>query len=200
MAQEFASRIDRGLISDATHATRQYAALLALFRRIDQGDASLSVPRYDGGLFAASNPDNQFLAQHKLSDRAVARAVDILVRDAGEPVDYAYLTVRNLGSIYEGLLENKLECGPDVEGGVDVALVNDKGERKATGSFYTPDYIVAYNVDADAGADSGRRAQPSLLPRWIALPKCAANWNTHGKRRTGCLAAPATGARRTRRA
>jgi hypothetical protein len=38
----------------------------------------------------------------------VARAVDILVRDAGQPVDYAYISVRNLGAIYEGLLENKL--------------------------------------------------------------------------------------------
>ena len=38
----------------------------------------------------------------------MARAVDILVRDAGEPVDYAYISVRNLGAIYEGLLENRL--------------------------------------------------------------------------------------------
>mgnify|MGYP001826427491 CR=1 FL=1 len=30
------------------------------------------------------------------------------MRDAGEPVDYAYISVRNLGAIYEGLLENKL--------------------------------------------------------------------------------------------
>jgi hypothetical protein len=146
MAQQFAVKLDqRQVISDATHAPKQYAALLALFRRIDQGDRDLGVPRYDGGLFAASNPDNQFLEQHKLSDRAVARAVDILVRDAGEPVDYAYLTVRNLGSIYEGLLENKLEVVDAAAGAV--ALVNDKGERKATGSFYTPDYIVAYNVE-----------------------------------------------------
>jgi hypothetical protein len=146
MAQGFADRIDRGqAISDATHATRQYDALLALFRRIDQGDASLGVPRYDGGLFNPASPDNQFLSQHKLSDRAVARAVDILVRDAGQPVDYAYISVRNLGSIYEGLLENKLQVEDAAAG--RVALVNDKGERKATGSYYTPDYIVDYIVE-----------------------------------------------------
>jgi hypothetical protein len=146
MAQEFAARIDRELpYSDATHATRQYDALLALFRRIDQGDASLGVPRYDGGLFNAASLDNQFLAQHKLSDRAVAHAVDILVRDAGQPVDYAYISVRNLGSIYEGLLENKLRVVDAAAGQVE--LVNDKGERKATGSYYTPDYIVDYIVE-----------------------------------------------------
>ena len=109
MARQFADRFDRGqAISDATHATRQYDALLALFSRIDKGDPSLAIPRYDGGLFNPATSDNQFLAQHKLSDRAVARAVDILVRDAGQPVDYAYISVRNLGSIYEGLLENRL--------------------------------------------------------------------------------------------
>ena len=63
MARQFAERIDRGqAISDATHATRQYDALLALFRRIDQGDPSLGIPRYDGGLFNPATPDNQFLA------------------------------------------------------------------------------------------------------------------------------------------
>jgi hypothetical protein len=148
MARQFAARIDSGLaISDAPHAARQYEALLALFRRIDQGDPDLGVPRYDGGLFNPATADNRFLAGHKLSDRAVARAVDILVRDAGQPVDYAYISVRNLGSIYEGLLENRLIIRPDRSSETcQVSLVNDKGERKATGSYYTPDFIVEYNV------------------------------------------------------
>ncbi|MFZ1403891.1 MAG: Eco57I restriction-modification methylase domain-containing protein, partial [Anaerolineae bacterium] len=164
MAHQVAERTDRGLaISDATHATRQYDSLLALFRRIDQGDPDLGVPRYDGGLFNPATPDNRFLAGHKLSDRAVARAVDILVRDAGQPVDYAYISVRNLGSIYEGLLENKLALtsppapsplpitGEERGLGGEVLLVNDRGERKATGSYYTPDYIVDYIVRQTLG-------------------------------------------------
>ncbi|MBK6433547.1 MAG: Eco57I restriction-modification methylase domain-containing protein [Anaerolineae bacterium] len=77
-----------------------------------------------------------------------------MVRDAGEPVDYTFISVRNLGTIYEGLLENRLvlasppgplspqEMGP----GGEVALVNDKGERKLSGSYYTPDFIVEYIV------------------------------------------------------
>ncbi|MFZ2419909.1 MAG: Eco57I restriction-modification methylase domain-containing protein, partial [Anaerolineae bacterium] len=150
-----AERIDRRLpLSDATFATPRYEALLALFRRIDRGDPSLGIPRYDGGLFSAATPENRFLERHKLSDRAVARAVDIMVRDAGEPVDYTFISVRNLGTIYEGLLENRLvlasppgplspqEMGP----GGEVALVNDKGERKLSGSYYTPDFIVEYIV------------------------------------------------------
>ncbi|GIK38000.1 MAG: hypothetical protein BroJett011_18330 [Chloroflexota bacterium] len=145
LARWAAEQLDRSLpLSTATHATDKYDALLALFRRIDQGDPSLGIPRYNGGLFNPATSENQFLTQHKLSDRAVARAADILVRDAGQPVDYAYISVRNLGAIYEGLLENKLRV-VDAAGG-QVELINDKGERKASGSYYTPDYIVEYIV------------------------------------------------------
>ncbi len=152
-------------LSRATYATPHYDRLLALFRRIDRGDPALGIPEYNGGLFSPKSVDNRFLEQHKLSDYAVARAVDLLVRDQGQPVDYAFISVRNLGSIYEGLLENKLTLtpGPSPKGGgeqnsplpsgeglgvrdVRVYLINDKGERKATGSYYTPDYIVEYIV------------------------------------------------------
>ena len=150
LAQWAAERLDKGLpLSDATHATPRYDALLALFHRIDQGDPSLGIPRYNGGLFNPASPENQFLEQHKLSDRAVARAVDTLVRDAGQPVDYAYIGVRNLGAIYEGLLENRLVLADRPDRSPEtcqVCLVNDKGERKASGSYYTPDYIVEYIV------------------------------------------------------
>lgn len=87
-------------------------------------------------------------------------------------VDYSSLDIRHLGSIYEGILEYKLllaeepmvavkEKGkevwlPEKEAArrkvtdkVDTGrlyLVTDKGERKATGSFYTPEYIVKYIV------------------------------------------------------
>lgn len=146
LARWAAERLDHGQpLSDALHATGRYEALLALFRRIDQGDPSLGIPRYNGGLFHPAHPDNQFLEKHRLSDRVVARAVDILAREEGEPVDYAYISVRNLGAIYEGLLEYKLRLLDAAEGRVE--LVNDKGERKATGSYYTPDYIVNYIVE-----------------------------------------------------
>ena len=145
LAQWAAERLDKKLVlSDAVHATPKYDALLALFHRIDQGDPSLGIPRYNGGLFNPTSPENRFLEEHKLSDRTTAHAVDVLVRDAGQPVDYAYISVRNLGAIYEGLLENKLRVVDAASGQVE--LVNDKGERKASGSYYTPDYIVEYIV------------------------------------------------------
>lgn len=164
LAQWAADRRDRHLpLSTATHATPRYEALLALFHRIDRGDPSLNIPRYNGGLFNPQNPNNAFLERHRLSDRAVACAMDTLVRDAGQPVDYAYIDVRNLGAIYEGLLENKLQVSlqPSAVSGqppysvlptpYSIQLVNDKGERKATGSYYTPDYIVKYIVHQTVG-------------------------------------------------
>ncbi|MCX6031108.1 MAG: N-6 DNA methylase [Chloroflexi bacterium] len=178
MAAEFADKRQRGQpLSDATHAARQYDSLLALFHRIDLGDPDLGIPRYDGGLFNPATPENRFLEAHRLSDRVVARAVEILVYDAGEPVDYGYISVRNLGSIYEGLLENRLvltspphplssqERGP----GDEVTLVNDRGERKATGSYYTPDYIVNYIVRQTLGPVLDER-QPAFE---AAMARCA---------------------------
>ncbi|HHY58782.1 MAG TPA: hypothetical protein GYA08_25500, partial [Chloroflexi bacterium] len=92
-------------------------------------------------------------------------------------VDFKSLGVRHLGSIYEGLLEFKLriaaeklavvkEDGKELYAPLakvknrrtvatlnkgDVYLENDKRERKATGSYYTPDYIVKYIVEHTVG-------------------------------------------------
>jgi hypothetical protein len=145
LARWAAEQIDRQLpLSHVTYATPRYSSLLALFRRIDKGDVSLGIPQYNGGLFSQKNPENQFLMQHRLSDWAVAHMIDYLAREGGQPVDYAYISVRNLGAIYEGLLENKLNILDAAAGKVE--LINDKGERKASGSYYTPDYIVDYIV------------------------------------------------------
>nr|WP_241964449.1 TaqI-like C-terminal specificity domain-containing protein [Halorubrum sp. 48-1-W] len=84
-------------------------------------------------------------------------------------VDYSSLDVRHLGSIYEGLLEYQLHVadGPlaldgdeyveadesdevTVEAG-EVYLTTGSGERKATGSYYTPEYVVEYIVDETLG-------------------------------------------------
>ena len=69
MAERFATWRDGGRpISRATHATREYDHLLALFHRIDRGDPDLGIPRYNGGLFNPTTADNEFLETHKLSD------------------------------------------------------------------------------------------------------------------------------------
>ncbi len=96
-------------------------------------------------------------------------------------IDYKSLEVRHLGSIYEGLLEFKLKLADedlttqaDKKGETyiplsqtqasrrrkpaevvvrkgQVYLSNDKAERKASGSYYTPDPIVEYIVAHTVG-------------------------------------------------
>lgn len=134
-------------------STGLYDHLFNLFKIVDRGDPGLEVPRYNGGLFhfdfsqssdQAEYPANYFLSRFKLSDTVLAPVVDQLARFEGQPIDYSFLGVRQLGSIYEGLLEYRVVIEDPAIG--NVYLENDKGERKATGSYYTPDYIVKYIV------------------------------------------------------
>lgn len=122
--------------------------LADLFSTIAEGDASLGVPIFDGGLF---DPEKHpFLEQNAVGDRHLQQAVDMLARVGGQFVDYRDLSERHLGTIYEGLLEYHLEASaPERDWTVD--LLNDKGERHATGSYYTPDFVVKYIVERTVG-------------------------------------------------
>ncbi|MBW4461953.1 MAG: Eco57I restriction-modification methylase domain-containing protein [Nodosilinea sp. WJT8-NPBG4] len=165
ICQEIAEQIDQQRTLSQT-ATRWYNRLLDLFKIIDEGDSALQVPRYNGGLFhfrfnddaeKQQHTDNWFLQQICLPDSVLAPALDKLARIAQDPIDYSFLGVRQLGSIYEGLLEYKVVID-DADIGT-THLENDKGERKATGSYYTPDYIVKYMVS--------HTLQPILIDRII---------------------------------
>ena len=122
--------------------------LASLFRVVAKGDPALRVPVYNGGLFADKPLNGAVTLQDlKVADRYLADAIDLLARrydkltDQENFIDYKDLDVRHLGSIYEGLLEFQ----PRLEQGKAV-LVNDKGQRKSTGSYYTPDYVVKHIV------------------------------------------------------
>jgi len=160
-----------------------WSTLDELFKLIDQGSKSrgipeedLYIPAYNGGLFR-TDPDEDdnrealFLAQHEVGDAYLARVIELLTRSQNGNgggkifVDYSSLDVRHLGSVYEGLLEYKLNVADEplalddgeyvsadegdevvVDEG-EVHLTTGSGERKATGSYYTPEYIVEYIVE-----------------------------------------------------
>lgn len=155
-------------------ATNHWSYLQNLWRFVDEGQDELDIPPYNGGLFDPE--EHPFLEEYEVGDRHLAKAIDLLGR-AEDPrtgtrefVDYRDLDVRHLGSIYEGLLEYKLSCADKplkvdssgeyvkaeeeeqaaVSAG-EVYLITDKGERKASGSYYTPDYIVQYIVEHTVG-------------------------------------------------
>jgi hypothetical protein len=170
-------------------STALYDRLQALFTIIDQGSDELNMPTYDGGLFTPGTDSGQFLTTYAIPDRYLALGLDRLTRDVDDRtkalvfIDFKSLGVRHLGSIYEGLLEFKLriageklavtkEKGKEVYKPArqvkkplaildkgEIYLENDKRERKATGSYYTPDYIVKYIVRHTVGPVLDRKFQ-----------------------------------------
>lgn len=120
--------------------------------------------KYNGGLF--SQKKHPLLFGLNIDDTLFANAVDNLCRVQVKKqlytVDFSAISVRELGSIYESLLEyklavidkdikelpsiiNKKRVRHNVAKG-DLYLINHAGERKATGSYYTPDLIVEHLV------------------------------------------------------
>jgi hypothetical protein len=177
LAREVAAKLDRRQPFSAV-STQCHNHLLGLFQMVDSGDPSLGLPRYNGGLFhlrfadaadRARHAANAFLMQHPLPDAVLAPALDALARVEGEAVDYRYLGVRHLGAIYEGLLEHRLVVEDAASG--RVGLATDRGERKATGSYYTPDYVVKYIVQHTLEPIAAERAQrfAELMARCQAL-------------------------------
>jgi len=188
LKQDIAERVEQGL-TPSRRSFDVWNDLDSLFNIIDKGDPDLNVPRYNGGLFRGDHPKNQFLAEHKISDKYLVPALELLTREPDPKtgrkrfIDYKSLNLEQLGSIYEGLLEFHLRIadqplsvvkkrGREVfEPEKDVKnpslvipkgalyLENDKGERKATGSYYTPHYIVEYIVEHTLGPVFDKRAE-----------------------------------------
>lgn len=201
LSDQVAARLGKAY---SAHSRTFYERLTDLFRIVDRGDADCNVPVYNGGLFLTEVEPNdssaeaeaaRFLGENQIPDRYLALGLDLLARDDDEkifkrvPIDYKSLGVRQLGSIYEGLLEFRLRIAPEKmaickgkktdvivphseakKGNLKILtdgkgknaqertlpkgaayLENDKRERKATGSYYTPDYIVEYIVENTVG-------------------------------------------------
>lgn len=125
--------------------------------------------RYNGGIF--SDVKHPLLAGFNIDDTLFANAIDSLCRvQIGKrivTVDFSSISIRELGTLYEGLLEYKFAVADEniaemttlgdkkkkrlnIRRG-DLYLVNQNGERKSTGSYYTPDEIVRYLVKDTLG-------------------------------------------------
>lgn len=165
-----------------------WSRLQALFALIDQGDPEAGVPAYNGGLFDPGR--RPFLTEHRIrNDYLQAALIRLSTMPAKgktydqdrepQPIDYRDLSVRHLGTLYEGLLEYKLFVVKGeprvVRGGRkktryipysqagkvranetmlqvgDVYFSETEGERKATGSYYTPEDVVDYIVRHTVG-------------------------------------------------
>ena len=92
--------------SDAFSATRTTYddGLRGLWTQINDGDHSLGIPPYNGGLFA---PDRIAMFDRlRVPDDRLAPLLDALSRDSeGRKINYRDLSVSQLGSVYKRLLD-----------------------------------------------------------------------------------------------
>ena len=207
--EEIARKLDKGMTYLPRRATI-WDNLKALFHIINEGSEELGVPAYNGRLFdPAKYPflEEHTIGDAYLV-RALDLLARTEGPQGLDFVDYRDLEIRHLGSIYEGLLEYQLRYAeepmlvrrergrevyvktsevsetsevlePTIQAG-EVYLVTDRGERKATGSYYTPDYIVKYIVENTLGplVDEKQRAVQERLTELEARLKAA-----HGENR-----------------
>lgn len=150
-----------------------------LFRSVEQGYKDWGVPVYDGRLFSsdpAVSPLGARIEGLKLTDAVMGPVLcHLLLTGTSEgagPVDFRSLSVREFGTIYEGLLESELSYAeqdlvvdentgqyrpltpkemkrnrqPDVKMGT-IYLHNRSGARKSTGSYYTKSFAVEHLLD-----------------------------------------------------
>lgn len=129
----------------SSSASRIWGHIADLSRIIDKGDVSVGIPPYNGGLFAGDGA--ALLESVRIPDSVMAPTLDALSyeRSSGERryINYRDLSVQQLGSIYERLLE--FEIVRDDAGAL--AVRPNLFARKSTGSYYTPDELVGLILD-----------------------------------------------------
>lgn len=138
---------------------------------IDNGNDAWGIPAYNGGLFSTTSPMGLVVEELQLSDSQITPVLKALLVDKGTdgtigPVDFRSLSVREFGTIYEGLLESSLAIA-DVDLTLDINDVyrpagprdsvivragepyfhNTSGKRKSTGSFFTKAFAVEHLLD-----------------------------------------------------
>ena len=131
--------------------------LQKLFRLIEIGSEDLSydpnefiMRSYYGRLF--DRKIHFALEKWNIPNKNLLDAISLLTRTKDKKgnyffLDYAALETRHLGAIYEHLLEFHLH----IQENKIIDLPNPK-DRKSTGSYYTPKYIVDYIIENTIGA------------------------------------------------
>ena len=136
-------RKDENLSFSAKQA-RYWAAIRNLSEALDEGDPSIGIPPYNGGLFDRRRAP--LLGEIELSDQVVAEILDLLsferTSEGRRYINYRDLSVQQLGSIYERILEYEV-----VREDGQLVLRPNLYARKGSGSYYTPDDLVGVIVE-----------------------------------------------------
>ena len=130
-------------------ASHYHNHIATLCRQVDEGDASIGLPAYNGGLFASNTAP--LLDRVRLSDAQLAPIIYALSHTEIETgrrfVNYRDMSVQQLGSIYERLLEQEPARGEDGS----VLIRQGPYARRDSGSFYTPQPLVDLIIERTLG-------------------------------------------------
>jgi len=175
-AHELGKVIDEGIEFDK-HSKDHWNYAVTLFQSINKGNREWLLPAYNGRLFS-SDPEISLegasLAKIELTNNCFGLVlthllIDRTVDEWMGPVDFRNLGVREIGEIYEGLLESELSVAhqdlrfyeengreiyvpsddkesADVKQG-EVYLHGTSGERKSTGTYYTKTIFIEHLLD-----------------------------------------------------
>ena len=142
--QHIAERMQDGA-AFSSMTTRYYDHVMTLCGQIDKGDPSIGLPPYNGGLFAKEAAP--MLSAVRLPDSIIAPLIYDLSHAESEGgrrfINYRDMSVQQLGSIYERLLERE----PVRNEGGHIEVRPNSYARKDTGSFFTPQELVDLIID-----------------------------------------------------
>lgn len=149
--------------------SRSYDYVKALFKTLSSGDANVGIHGFGREIFQGDF--KKFYEANEVSDIALNELLLKLScqfdkkKKAWAFIDYQRLSADHMGSIFEGLLEFKLAFK-----GSKIELVHTSGERKNSGSYYTPDFVVDHIVKETVGPLIQKLDNEEILKLKIADP------------------------------
>jgi hypothetical protein len=170
--------IDHDVVEFDGESTSYWDDLEQVWHAIDTGSRRFGIPAYNGGLFSSDEelqPDGALIERLRLTDDIVGPVLRALLIDEDDdgtlgPIDFRSLSVREFGTIYEGLLESNLGFadtdlvlddndtwvpapkGATLEPGRSAAkgtvyFHDTSGARKGSGSYFTPSFVVEHLLE-----------------------------------------------------
>ncbi len=181
--------------SFSSGSTALWDRLAEVWKAIDDGSKPLGIPAYNGGLFSSDvdlHPESAAIGEISVPDDVMGPVLRALLLDIGDsgdsvPVDFRSLGVREFGTIYEGLLESSLGAAETdltldkdknwvpvkkksdevVAPAGSVYFHNTSGQRKGTGSYFTPSFVVEHLLE--------RSLDPALDAHLASVAELVAN-------------------------
>lgn len=148
---------------DPYHPRPTWDNFRGLFRSINDGNPALSIPRYNGGLFAPDPVLDRLAVPDPVCDHfrdlgaydyrpASVAAADLSADDGRRLID-----VDILGHIFEQSISDLEKLRGELDGLTEETSANQRTRRRKEGAFYTPAFITRYMVGRTLGAVLGER-------------------------------------------